>query len=345
MFIQNCWYVAAWSHEVSNQAALARTIIGQPVVLYRDLDDRAVALIDRCCHRGAPLSLGRIEGDNIRCLYHGLGFDGSGRCVDIPSQQRIPDKARVRAFPVVEAHRWIWIWMGDPDRADPSLIPATPHLDAADWRCKPDYIHYDTNYLLIADNLLDFSHLPFLHAGSLGGSPDYAAVLPQVERLEQGVRLTKWVMNTEPPAYSAKYGATDENGKVDRWMFYDFLAPGVLLMDSGMRPAGGNGPDDDRTGSIQFRGYQALTPETEGSTHYFFAHCHDFGIDDPSVTQTIHNGILQAFAEDKEMISAQARNLELDPAFRMMPLAVDAGLQQFRWRIDQMLKAETGSQA
>jgi hypothetical protein len=153
------------------------------------------------------------------------------------------------------------------------------------------------------------------------------------------------VYDTDPPAYSLRYGKLGANGKVDRWMFYDFLAPGVLLMDSGMQPAGSDRQGHQKPDSIRFRGYQALTPETETSTHYFFAHCHNFGIDDPSVTQAIHNGILTAFAEDNGMISAQARNLELDPAFRMMPLAVDAGLQQFRWIIDRMLKAETGATA
>lgn len=340
MFVRNCWYVAAWDHEVPEAGCLARTIIGEPIVLWRDSRGTIVALQDRCRHRGAPLSMGRVEGDSIRCMYHGLAFNQQGACVHIPSQDRIPPTAAVRAYPIVVAHRWIWIWMGDPTLADASTIVPTPWLDSPDWRCQPDYIHYETNYLLIADNLLDFSHLPFLHSSSLGGSPDYAAVLPQVELLERGVRLTKWVLNTEPPAYSAQFGATDGNGRVDRWMFYDFVAPGVLTMDSGMKAAGAA---DDAPGRIAFRGCQALTPETVDSTHYFFAHCHDFGLDDPSVTAQIHQGILTAFDEDRRMIVAQQRNLALDPDFRMMPLAVDAGLQQFRHAIDRLIRAETSA--
>jgi len=337
VFVKNCWYVAAWDHEVPAAGCLARTIVGEPIVLWRDAGGAIVALQDRCWHRGAPLSMGRVEGDTLRCLYHGLAFDQRGVCVDIPSQARIPPTAAVRSYPIFVAYHWVWIWMGDPALADPATIVPTPWLDSPDWRYQPDYLHYDTNYLLIADNLLDFSHLPFLHASSLGGSPDYAAVLPQVELLERGVRLTKWVMDTEPPAYSARFGATDVNGKVDRWMFYDFVAPGILVMDSGMRAAGAS---DDAPGRIAFRGCQALTPETENSTHYFFAHCHDFGLDDPAVTAAIHGGILTAFEEDRQMISAQQRNLALDPGFRMMPLAVDGGLQQFRHAIDRLIKAE-----
>lgn len=340
MFVKNCWYVAAWDHEIVEGKPFPRIIAGEPVVFWRTSERGIVAVRDQCVHRGAPLSMGRLEGDRIRCRYHGLAFDPDGRCVDIPSQSTIPDRARVQAYAVEVAHRWVWIWMGDPDLADRSLIPRTPWLDHPDWRCQPDYIRYDTSYLLIADNLLDFSHLPFLHPTSLGGSPDYAAVLPSIERIPGGVRLTKWVRGTAPPAYSAKFGDVGPDGLVDRWMFYEFLAPGILLMDSGMRPAGG---EPNCAGEIAFRGCQALTAETAESTHYFFAHCHNFGIDDPSVTAEIHQGILTAFAEDQDMITAQQRNLALDPSFKMMPLAVDAALQQFRAIINKLLTEETAN--
>lgn len=337
MFVKNCWYVAAWDHEILKDKPFSRTIAGEPVVFWRTGSGDLVALRDRCAHRGAPLSMGRLEDDGIRCLYHGLKFGPDGRCIDIPSQSTIPDRARVPAYAVEVAHRWVWIWMGDPALADRGLIPHTPWLDHPDWRCQPDYLHYDAPYLSIADNLLDFSHLPFLHPTSLGGGADYATVLPSVEQTARGVRLAKWVRGTQPPAYSARFGGVGPDGLVDRWMFYDFLAPGILLMDSGMRPSGG---EPGCAGQIAFRGCQALTPEMVGSTHYFFAHCHDFGIDDPAVTTEIHQGILTAFAEDRDMIAAQQKNLELDPSFKMMPLAVDAGLQQFRAVIGKLLKEE-----
>ena len=198
MFIRNTWYVAGWDKEVGPSELFARTIIGIPVLMYRDAQGKVVALEDRCCHRGAPLSIGRREGDCVRCLYHGLKFDTGGRCVEAPAQQRIPPQA-VRTFPVVERHRWLWIWMGDAEAADPSLIPDTHWLDDPAWRSLDGYIHYDVNYLLIADNLLDFSHLPFVHPTTLGGSEDYASVQPQVERLEDGVRITRWTLGTEAP--------------------------------------------------------------------------------------------------------------------------------------------------
>lgn len=337
-FIGNCWYVAAWSSEVSAEALLARTIANVPIVLWRDAEGQVAALQDRCCHRGAKLSLGRTEqgGTHLRCLYHGLLFDRSGRCVEAPAQERLPPLARVRGFPIVEAHRWIWIWMGDPALADPALVPDTQWLDHPDWRSQQGYLHYEVNYLLIADNLLDFSHLPFVHPSTVGGSPDYAAVMPKLELRERGVKLTKWVAGTEPPAYSRNYAGFAGSGRVDRWMNYEFLVPGVLLMDSGMVPPGG-----DRDGeNIAFRGCQALTPETDTSTHYFFAHPHNFLIDRPEVTAEIHAGILQAFEEDKAMITAQQRNLALDPTFRMTPLGVDVALNRFRRIVEGLIAQE-----
>jgi vanillate O-demethylase monooxygenase subunit len=343
MFVKNCWYVVGWSHEVPTDGFLSRVVINTPLVLWRDAEAKVIALEDRCCHRGAKLSMGRKENDGncVRCMYHGLVFDRSGACVSAPAQERLPPQAKVRSFSVVEAHRWIWIWMGDPALADESLIPDTQWVDHPQWRSLPGYLHYDVNYLLIADNLLDFSHLPFLHPTTVGGSSDYAAVLPKIERTARGVRLTKWVANTEAPAYSAKYADYPADTGVDRWMNYDFLAPGVLLMDSGMLPTATGGEKGNRENSLAFRGCQALTPETETSTHYFFAHPHNFLIDRPEVTQEIHAGVVRAFEEDREMISSQQRNLALDPSFKMVPLSVDAALSQFRWVIDQLLKQES----
>ena len=345
MFIRNCWYVAAWDKEVPVEGFLSRTIINIPLVFWRDSAGAVVALEDRCCHRGAKLSMGRREqgGDQLRCMYHGLVYDRTGRCVSAPAQERVPARAKVRSFPVVERHRWIWVWMGDPALADTANIPDTQWLDHPQWRCLEGYMHYEVNYLLIADNLLDFSHLPFVHPSTLGGSPDYAEVLPKMERRERGVRLTKWVPNTEPPAYSAKYANYPDGARVDRWMDYDFVVPGILLMDSGMVPAGGGEAARRSQSSIAFRGCQALTPETEASTHYFFGHPHNFLIDRPEVTREIHDGVVRAFNEDRAMITAQQENLALQPDFKMVPLTVDVALYQFRRVVDQFIAAEQAS--
>jgi vanillate O-demethylase monooxygenase subunit len=343
MFIKNCWYVAGWDNEVSADGFLARTVISVPLVLWRETNGKVVVFEDRCCHRGAPLSMGRREDNCIRCSYHGLKFDATGTCIEIPSQAKVPPKFKVRNFPVVERHRWIWVWMGDPALADESLISDTHYLDDPAWASTGGHIHYDVNYLLLCDNLLDFTHLPYLHPTTLGGSPDYAAVLPSVERLERGVRTTKWVFNTQPPEYSKIFGAY-EGKLVDRWMIYDFIAPGILLMDSGMVPAGQGIEARDtgrRVNALEFRGRQAVTPETENSTHYFFAHPHNFLIDQPEVTRSIMQNIAIAFEEDRGIITAQAKNLALDPDFKMLPMAADLGLAQFRRVVQHLLELES----
>lgn len=343
MFIKNTWYVAAWDKEVTSDGLFSRTIASVPILMYRTADDRLIAMEDRCCHRGAPLSVGKREGDCVRCMYHGLKFDATGQCIEAPAQPRIPPQAKVRTFPVVQQHRWIWIWMGDLAKANPALIPQTPWLDHPDWRSLDGYIHYDVNYLLICDNLLDFSHLPFVHPTTLGGGADYAEHPPKVERLDNGVRITRWALDTEPPPFVK--AVKDWSGKVDRWNIYNFTIPAILLMDSGNAPAGTGAPEGRRIDAVEFRGCQAITPETENSTHYFFAHPHNFSIDKPEVTKSIHQNIITAFEEDRAIITAQQKNLALDPEFKMTPFAMDAALSQFRWVVARRLEQEAAEAA
>ncbi|MFJ3057230.1 Rieske 2Fe-2S domain-containing protein [Herbaspirillum sp. NPDC087042] len=338
MFLKDTWYVAAWSHEISATHPFSRTIIGQPVVFWRGENGEVVALPDRCPHRAAPLSKGRIEEGQIRCMYHGLKFSSSGACVQVPGMQHIPPAACLPALRVVERSNWVWIWMGDPALADPGLIPDTYWLDSPAWRYQPDYIHYDVNYLLIADNLLDFSHLPFLHETTLGGSAGYAESRALVERSDSGVRINRWFTDG-PPAPFVK-NLTGWSANVDRWNIYDFLVPGVLLMDSGSAPAGQGAQAGNRENAVQFRSAQAITPESEHSSHYFFSQAHDFAIDDPRVTAQLHGDVVAAFKEDWDMIHAQQRSLALDPDFKMMPLPVDNALGHFRWLMNKRIKAQ-----
>ena len=134
IFLRNSWYVAAWNHELIDGRKLARTILERPVVIYRGASGKVVALDDRCCHRAAPLSMGRIEGDDIRCMYHGMKFEPGGKCIQIPGQDMIPPKLGVRSYPVVERYNLIWIWMGDIEKADPNLIVDYPPLADPKWR-------------------------------------------------------------------------------------------------------------------------------------------------------------------------------------------------------------------
>jgi phenylpropionate dioxygenase-like ring-hydroxylating dioxygenase large terminal subunit len=313
-------------------------LLETPIVLWRDSQGKAVAFENRCCHRGAPLSKGRREGDCVRCMYHGLKFDASGRCVEIPGQDMIPASMRVRTFPLVEQSKWLWIWFGDPAKANPELIPDTHWLDDPHWRSLQGYTHYDTNYLLIADNLLDLAHLPYVHPNTLGGSEDYASNLPNITLLDRGIHVVRWALNTAPPAFVQK--VRPFAGQVDRWNIYDFLVPGIFIMDSGMNDVGSGAKQGNRAGAAQFHGCQALTPETASSTHYFFAHPHNFAIDQPQVTASIHQSVVDAFAEDRAMITAQAASLAQNRNFKMTGIRADEALVKFRRLVETMLSEE-----
>ena len=123
MLLRNAWYIAAWADEVGRGQLLARRICNEPIVLFREGTGRAGALADRCCHRAAPLSMGSVVEEGIQCGYHGLVIDASGCCVRIPGQKQIPSDARVRSYPVVEKDQLVWVWMGDPAKAD---LPGSP---------------------------------------------------------------------------------------------------------------------------------------------------------------------------------------------------------------------------
>jgi len=180
-----------------------------------------------------------------------------------------------------------------------------------------------------------------VHPTTLGGSEDYARSPVKVERLERGVKVTRWAIDTAPPPFIQK--VRPYAGRVDRWNVYDFLVPGIFLMDSGMAPTGTGAREGTLVDAARFHGCQALTPESENATHYFFGHPHDFAIDRPDVTQSIHDSVVEAFKEDRAMVTAQARNLEKRPDFRMVPIRADGALSQYRWIVERMLEAEAQS--
>lgn len=168
-FPRNAWYVAATRSELSDKP-LHRWLLGKPVVLYRTANGAPVALFDRCPHRGYPLSSGKLAGDDIQCGYHGLRFDPNGHCTLIPSGGDMPRGLGVASYPLEERWEWIWIWMGDAALADPALIPDISRygFGQAGWHAETGpLIECRSNYLLPFENLLDASHITFLHQGQI----------------------------------------------------------------------------------------------------------------------------------------------------------------------------------
>ena len=329
-YLMNSWYMAAWDHELIDGKLMTRTILGEPVLLYKGDSGRAVALDNRCCHRGAKLSNGRLEGDCVRCMYHGLKFDATGRCVQIPGQDVIPDKMGVRCYPTIERDHIVWIWMGEPARADAALIIDLPYLRDPAWRGQADYMHYAADYRLIVDNLADFSHLAFVHTTTLGGSEEYAfKSKPQaVERLPRGFRVERWSMNAAPPPFHRKVVRSD--APVDRRNIGLMHIPGIFTMETLFAPAGSGAERGNLAGARQYRNCQFFTPETAHSTHFFWNYLHDFDLDNPTIALSLHDSMVQGFNEDKAIIEGQQDVLNAAPDFKMHPIVADAPLAHFR---------------
>jgi vanillate O-demethylase monooxygenase subunit len=340
-YVRNAWYVAAWSHEIETAKPFAISILDEPVVIYRGESGRLVALQDRCVHRMAPLSLGRCEGDRLRCMYHGLLFSPEGRVVEIPGQEQVPPNARVRSFPIAERHTWVWVWMGEADQADEALIPPAVGLDDPDYILGHGHLDYEAEARLINDNLLDFSHLTYVHANSFGTGPEFAETQAKIAPLERGIRYQRWIENTV--GSSSRKSETP----MDNFMTYDFLLPGVLLMTGGIFPPGtakacGFGPPDptEVVGGVTFTS-QAVTPMTDKTSRYFFSWGPHRDHGDEALRDMLMGMADQAFHEDKVMIEAQQKVIDRTPDPQVMPTAHDKGVTMFNRLVERLARAES----
>jgi phenylpropionate dioxygenase-like ring-hydroxylating dioxygenase large terminal subunit len=343
MFLRNCWYVAAWDRELG-RTPLARTLLNEPVVLYRKSDGTPVALEDRCCHRQLPLSLGEIIGDNLRCGYHGLLFDASGACLEVPGQPRVPPEARVRSYPLLEKFNWVWIWMGEPERADPKLIPNWWWADHPEWAwTKPDPIHVKCHYQLINDNVLDVTHLAYVHASSIG-SGAITEFPVSTEREERLVRMKRWIIDRPAPPMYQKAGQF--KGKVDRWQIVEHVPPCFSVNFAGCADTGTGAPEGKRDGHrIDLMALSAPTPETERTTHYYFGFVRGFGLKDPDLERIFAVDFVKVFNEDIPVLEAQQRMNELKPDAPRISIAVDAAPTAARRMLDNMIAAEAAPRA
>lgn len=341
MFLKNAWYVAAWDTEVTTDALFSRRILGTSVLLYRGDDGCAVALEDRCCHRFAPLSRGRREGNCVRCMYHGLVFDPAGRCVEVPGTPRVHEKLSVQSFPIVERDHLIWIWMGDPALANPDdIYDAHWHNDSSELRAgRGGYIHYKADVQLIADNLLDFSHLAFVHGGTIG-TRTQAGVRAEVERLDGAVRITYITRDGPVPPFAQALSKL--SGKTNRFQVYTWQVKGCYFaQDSVIAPEGQDATTTDPT-AVRLHAMIALTPETESTCHYFWSSAHnDFNPEIPDLTAQLIAHTEAAFQEDREIIEAQQEVIRnSDDAAAMQAIPADAALLQVRWMHKELLKRE-----
>ncbi|AZE48375.1 Vanillate O-demethylase oxygenase subunit [Pseudomonas chlororaphis] len=339
-FIRNAWYAACQSQQVRSGEMFHRVLLEEPVVFYRKQDGSLVALRDRCPHRFVPLHLGKLQGDEIECGYHGLRFDCTGSCVSNPhGDNKTQESARVQSYSAHDRYGLVWIWMGDAP-ADSTRIPHYGLHDAdSNYQVVSGYLHVGANYLLMADNLLDLSHLMYLHDGLLGDR-DQAGAKQVVQEDEQG-RLVcrRWMPNSKVPAVFDLLYRRDQK-LVDMWTEIRWMAPSYFWFDGGVHePQRGEREDHG-----WWYGQHLLTPETKSTTHYHFAAALPPGTQlDENDKATFAEMRRFAFAEqDKVMLEAQQAALGDSDFWAMKPalFSVDAAPVRMRRAVERLVNAE-----
>lgn len=338
-YLRNVWYVAAWSSEIESGKLLARRFLNEPVILFRESNGACRALADRCPHRQAPLHMGQFDGSTIRCGYHGLGFDGSGQCVHNP-QGPVPRAARVRSYPLVERHSMLWIWMGEAELADPAAIPDFSFQDPEQFHVGKRYLPVRSGYRLEVENIMDLSHIAFLHPTTLGSSG-----ISKGDFVSEIDGQTVWSKRASTgdmlPDGLADAMGLPRGQPADRWMDVHWNAPANMILYGGGTPAGKSRAEG--RGVVQAH---CFTPETDTSSHYYFSITFpramgEFGA---SLAEEQADWLKVPFeTEDLPMLEAQQQNmLELPdaPSFRLASDA--AGVRALRI-LDSLIATERAS--
>jgi len=332
----NAWYAAAWDIEAKHEL-MGRTICDQKVVMYRAGDGKVIALEDACWHRLLPLSKGRLDGDDVVCGYHGLVYGPHGRCVHMPSQETINPAACVRSYPVIERHRFVWLWMGDPALADPALVPDLHWNHDPAWAGDGRTIHVKCNYRLVLDNLMDLTHETFVHSGSIGDRAVAEAPFVATHG-DRTATVTRWMRDIVPPPFwAAQLG---KPGHVDRWQIIRFEAPCTVAIDVGVAVAGSGAPEGDRSQGVNGYVLNTITPETESTCHYFWAFARNYRLHEQRLTSDLREGVARIFREDELILEAQQKAIEDHPDHTFYNLNIDAGSMWARKLIDGLIARE-----
>jgi phenylpropionate dioxygenase-like ring-hydroxylating dioxygenase large terminal subunit len=337
LFLTNCWYIAAWSRDIEH-ALTVRKILNQRLVFYRQKDGSVVALEDACPHRKLPLSKGRLLGDVVECGYHGLQFDCSGNCVLAPTQERIPPTAKVRKFPVVEKWGFVWIWMGEADQADEAKIFNIENFDNPLWgMTEGGTLNIQCHYLWLTDNLLDPSHVAWVHQTSFA-APGTEGVKLQQQTFDDGVVVSRWIYDQPLPPYYAPLVKFD--GNCDRLQHYEVRAPSICINRSIFTPAGSGGnPEKLPDEAYVMVSYNFMTPIDENSTTYYWLQCYNTEPDNAEIGKQINDGAIGAFNEDREILEAVHIGMK-NAVSPNINLGLDDGSLHFRRMLAKAIAAE-----
>ncbi|KPF56358.1 MULTISPECIES: aromatic ring-hydroxylating dioxygenase subunit alpha [Novosphingobium] len=335
-FIRESWYPASWSSSLGAEP-VARTFLGEEVVLYRDSQGTAVALSNICPHRFAALAKGKLHGDAIACPYHGLRFGPDGRCVHNPHGPAT-GAIRVRSYSLVERHGMVWIWMGQADNADAAKIPVLSAREDAQFDWVEGYLHVEGNYQLVIDNLLDLTHVEFLHPFLADPSDTFPTEVTCHEEGEQVVSQYNRPQCKRTPLVAGLWNDAPEVISllsVMRWQ-----APANLVQRNCFDVAR---HADMANAHVQVPFCHLLTPETESTTHYFWAGGRNQLQGVPAVSEGFRLGVEGAFKnEDEPMIADIQGRMKGRELFDMKPLLlpIDKSAVLARRRVSALLKAE-----
>jgi phenylpropionate dioxygenase-like ring-hydroxylating dioxygenase large terminal subunit len=338
-YLRNCWYMAGWSDEIG-EAGLARRIAGKPLFLYRLVDGSLAAILDRCPHRFAPLSKGLRDGDRVVCGYHGLAFAPGGACVHNPFAARIPAGSTIPSFTVAEQDGIAWLWGGDPDEADFSLIPDFAFVpDTATSRTVRGYTLMMANYEYGTDNLLDLSHIEFVHRGTFAGQGVIFAGEHAVSTDGDTLHSNWWMPGIAPP--SMAQGHYPPEARVDHWLDMRWNAPASMRLNVGVTLHG-----QPRHDGLEVPQAHIMTPANAHETHYFWATTRSNDIDSPKIDDMLRQLFGEAFdLEDKPMIEAAYENVRGRDFWQERPLSlgIDQGGTRARRMLEAMIAQETSA--
>ena len=339
-FLRDCWYVAGRSEDFGRTPEAVR-MLGEDIVIFRAEDGAPIALEDACPHRKLPLSRGTVQGDAIVCGYHGLTFGRSGACVIAPTQlDNPPRRAVVRSYPAEDRWGFLWLWTGDPETADRDLIIDIPSFDAPDWgRTPKGAMSMACHYLYVTDNLLDPSHVAWVHLTSFAGAGTDDLPL-DLEEAEDRVVVSRWIHDEPAPPYYAPI--LPFGPKCDRKQHYECRLPSTAVNMSVYTPSGEGGADRPLSPNAFVNiSYNFLTPVDAGTTRYFWFQHRNMHAGDEALSQRMFEGAVTAFTEDKEVLE----RVHVGMAERRTPylnLGLDAGAMRFRSRVAAAIAAEAG---
>jgi vanillate O-demethylase monooxygenase subunit len=340
-FLRNAWYAASLSKEVGRQMRAVR-LLGEDLVLYRREDGQAVALEDACPHRKLPLSMGRLVGDAIECGYHGLTFNDCGQCIAAPTQARIPAGAKVRSYPVQDRYGLLWIWMGEAEQAQHHRVIEIENHSHPDWHLTTgDSLLCKCHYLWLVDNLLDPSHVAWVHRNSFAASGTEDTPL-NIQSSDEGVICSRWMYGQTPPPFYAPL--LKFSGPVDRLQHYEVRLPSVAINRSIFAPAGLGGPDvGDDPRIYRMVSYNFLTPIDGDSTLYFWLQHRNTDAHDQALTEQIAAGAKAAFEEDRLVLEAVHQGMK-NKRTPNIGLLLDTAASRFRKTLAERVQAEGAAQ-